>query len=134
VSPVYIDSSALVKLLVEEPGSDALRRYLNLAGPLTSSILATVEVSRAVARNAPDSMPEMTAVLDALVVVAFDARIATRAAAVGPPNLSTLDAIHLATALELGDELTAFVCYDERLSAAARDLGMPVAAPSADAS
>jgi hypothetical protein len=134
VSPVYVDSSAIVKLVVEEPDSEALRRYLNLAGPLASSILAIVEVSRAVARNAPDARPEMSAALDALVVVGFDARIAARAAAIGPPSLRTLDAIHLATALELGDELTAFVCYDERLSAAALDLGLPVVAPTGDAS
>jgi len=129
VSPVYVDSSALVKLIVDEPESDAIRLYLGSAGPLTSSILATVEVARAVARMAPDSTAEMAALLDALVVVAFDARIAARAATLSPTGLRTLDAIHLATALELGDELTAFVSYDERLSAAARDLGLPVVAP-----
>ena len=58
--------------------------------------------------------------------------IAARAAALNPATLRTLDAIHLATALELRDELTAFVCYDDRLSAAARDLGMPVVAPASD--
>jgi predicted nucleic acid-binding protein len=130
VSPVYIDSSALVKLIVREAETDALRRYLSPAESLTSSILATVEVSRAVARTAPDSKAEMAAALESLVVVAFDARIAARAAALGPPSLRTLDAIHLATALELGDELTAFVSYDDRLSAAARDLGIPVVAPT----
>ena len=130
MSPVYVDSSALVKLIVDETESDAIRLYLGSAGPLTSSILATVEVARAVARMAPDSTAEMAALLDALVVVAFDARIAARAATLSPAGLRTLDAIHLATALELGDELTAFVCYDERLAAAARDLGIPVVAPT----
>lgn len=132
MSPVYVDSSALVKLIVDEPDSGALRLYLNSAGPLASSILATVEVGRAVARTAPDSNAELEAVLHALVVVAFDAQIAARAAALNPATLRTLDAIHLATALELRDELTAFVCYDDRLSAAARDLGMPVVAPASD--
>ncbi len=132
MSPVYVDSSALVKLIVDEPETDALRLYLNSAGPLTSSILATVEVARAVARMAPDSTSEMAALLDALVVVAFDARIAARAAALDPASLRTLDAIHLATALELVDELTAFVTYDDRLSAAARDIGLPVVAPTGE--
>ncbi len=130
MSQTYVDSSALVKLIVDEPETDALRRHIASAGPLASSILATVEVSRAVARVAPASMAEVAAVLQALNVMAFDARIAARAAALGPASLRALDAIHLATALELRDELTAFISYDERLLAAARDLGLPVVAPS----
>ena len=132
MSHVYVDSSAMVKLMVEEAESDALRTYLGSAGPLTSSILTTVEVSRAVARWAPNATVEMAATLDSLVVVAFDARIAARAAALGPASLRTLDAIHLATALELAGELTALVTYDARLSAAARDLGLPVVAPGGE--
>jgi predicted nucleic acid-binding protein len=130
VSPAYIDSSALVKLVVREAETDALRRYVDSAGPLASSILATVEVPRAVARVAPEATLALAAVIDKLNTLAFDARIAARAAALSPASLRSFDAIHLATALELGDELTAFVCYDDRLSAAARDLGLPVAAPA----
>ena len=132
MSPVYVDSSALVKLIVREPETDALRQYLTSAGPLTSSILATVEVSRAGARAAPESTAEMVAVFEALSVLAFDARSAARAAALSPAGLRTLDAIHLATALELAGDLTAFVSYDDRLCAAARDLGLPVVAPIGD--
>lgn len=130
MSPAYIDSSALVKLVVREAETDALRRYVDSAGPLASSILATVEVPRAVARVAPEATLALAAVIDKLNTLAFDARIAARAAALSPASLRSFDAIHLATALELGDELTAFVCYDDRLSAAARDLGLPVAAPA----
>ena len=133
MSPAYIDSSALVKLIVREPETDALRRYLTSAGPLASSILATVEVSRAVARAIPESTAAMVDVFEAVNVLAFDARIAARAAALRPASLRTLDAIHLATALELAGDLTAFVSYDDRLSAAARDLGLPVVAPPGDA-
>jgi predicted nucleic acid-binding protein len=133
VSPAYIDSSALVKLIVREPETDALRRYLTSAGPLASSILATVEVSRAVARAIPESTAAMVDVFEAVNVLAFDARIAARAAALRPASLRTLDAIHLATALELAGDLSAFVSYDDRLSAAARDLGLPVVAPPGDA-
>ena len=130
MSPAYIDSSALVKLVVREAETDALRRYVDAAGPLASSILATVEVPRAVARVAPEAMLALAAVIDKLNTLAFDARIAARAAALTPATLRALDAIHLATALELGDELTAFVCYDHRLGAAARELGLPVVAPT----
>ena len=133
MSPAYIDSSALVKLIVREPETDALRRYLTSAGPLASSILATVEVSRAVARAIPESTAAMVDVFEAVNVLAFDARIAARAAALRPASLRTLDAIHLATALELAGDLSAFVSYDDRLSAAARDLGLPVVAPPGDA-
>jgi predicted nucleic acid-binding protein len=130
VSVTYVDSSALVKLIVREAETDALRQYLGSAGSLTSSILATVEVSRAVARGAPESMAVMASVIEALAIVAFDARISARAAALAPASLRTLDAIHLATALELAGDVTAFVSYDDRLSAAAHDLGLPVVAPS----
>jgi len=130
VSLAYVDSSALVKLIRREPETDALRRYLTSAGPLASSIFATVEVSRAIARGAPDLTAGIPAVTGMLVLLPFDSRIATRAAALGPASMRTLDAIHLASAVELGDELTAFVSYDERLLAAARDLGLPVVAPA----
>jgi len=130
VSPVYLDSSALVKLIVREAETDELGRYVDSAGPLTSSILATVEVPRAVARVAPKAAAAVAAVIARLNILAFDGRIAARAATLSPAGLRALDAIHLATALELGDELTAFVSYDERLSAAARNLGLPVVAPN----
>jgi len=130
MTAVYADASALVKLIVLEPETDSLRRYLASAGALASSLLATVEVRRVVARRVPDSQDVMAALLETLVVVNFDAHIAARAAALAPVSVRTLDAIHLATALELGDELTAFVCYDDRLSAAAAALGLPVVTPT----
>jgi predicted nucleic acid-binding protein len=125
----YVDSSALVKLVVKEPESAALRSYLSSAGPLVTSILATVEVPRAVARVASNAGALVTAVLGTVTVIAFDRAIAGRAANLGPAPLRTLDAIHLTTALELAGELDAFVCYDERLSAGARALGLRVVAP-----
>jgi uncharacterized protein len=130
VSPTYVDSSALVKLVVREAESDALRQYLDSAGPLSSSILSTVEVSRAVARVAPESVAAVKTLMETLALVGFDARISARAAALAPASLRTIDAIHLATALEFEGEVTAFVSYDDRLSAAARDLGLPVVAPA----
>jgi uncharacterized protein len=133
VSSAYVDSSALVKLVLEEEESGALRQYLALAGPLATSILATVEVTRAVARVAPESAAGVAAVLEAISLVAFDARIAARAGALKPVGLRTLDAIHLATALELREDLTAFVSYDDRLSAAALAMGLPVVAPKGGA-
>jgi predicted nucleic acid-binding protein len=74
-------------------------------------------------------MAAAQAVLDSLVIVGLDSRIATRAAGLAPASIRSLDAIHLATALELGADLTAFVCYDDRLSAAAAALGLQVKSP-----
>jgi len=130
VSAVYVDSSAMVKLVIGERESDALRRYLASAGQLTTSILAIVEVARAVERVAPGSAAVAVAVFESVAVVGLDARIAARAGSVGSAGLRTLDAIHLATALQLGVELEAFISYDERLSGAARDMGLTVIAPS----
>ena len=130
MSVVYVDSSAIVKLVIWERDSDALRRYLSSAGQLTASILAVVEVARAVARVAPGSAAAAAAVFESLTVIGLDARTAARAGSLGPAGLRTLDAIHLATALELGPELAAFVSYDERLSDAARAKGLTVIAPS----
>ena len=129
MSPVYVDSSALVKLVVSEAESEALRRYLDTSEEPISSILATVEVARAVGRVATGSEADVVAVFDSVAIVSLDARIAATAAALAPASLRSLDAIHLATALELRSELSAFVCYDERLAAAARDLGMMVVTP-----
>lgn len=59
----------------------------------------------------------------------LDERLATAAARRASASLRTLDAIHLASALSLADELDAFVTYDDRLTATARSAGLMVAAP-----
>lgn len=110
--------------------SEALRRYLASAGQLASSIVAVVEVARAVERVFPGSTAAVAAVFESVAVIGLDARIASRAGSLGPAGLRTLDAIHLATALELGVELTALVSYDERLSEAARGKGITVLGPA----
>ncbi len=125
----YVDSSALVKLVVVEAETGALRKFLATSDQMTSSLVTRVELSRAVARRLPDAMAAAQAVLDSLVIVGLDSRIATRAAGLAPASIRSLDAIHLATALELGADLTAFVCYDDRLSAAAAALGLQVKSP-----
>ena len=70
------------------------------------------------------------AVLRDIEVIEVDAGIATAAAAIGPPTLRTLDAIHLASALSILPELDAFVTYDDRLAEAARAIGLPVMRPA----
>jgi len=128
---VYLDASALVKLVVAEAETAALLTYLADRPHAATSVLATVEVARALGRVGLDQQARIEAVFDRLVVVGLGDDIVARAGRVGPPTLRTLDAIHLATALELGADLAAFVTYDGRLGESARALGIPVAAPAA---
>jgi predicted nucleic acid-binding protein len=125
----YVDASALVKLVVEEPGSAAMLRWYVETETVVTSRIGIIETSRASRRAAHD--PErLRRVLDSIAVIECDAVIADRAAAVVPPTVRTLDAIHVATALALGGTLDAFVTYDERLAEAAREAGLPVVAPA----
>lgn len=127
---VYLDASAAVKLVVSEPESKVVRRFVRDRMARVSSRVLAVELLRAVQRANPASMGQAQSLLDVMEFVELDAAVAARAAALEPPGLRSLDAIHLASALELGDELDAFVTYDARQAAAAKELGLPVASPA----
>ena len=124
----YVDASALAKLVVHEPGSDDMLRWLVESERVASNRIGIVETFRAAQRRVHDR-GHLDAVLASIEIIEFDAAIATRAAAIGPPSLRTLDAIHLASALALAVDLVAFVTYDQRLADAARSIGLPVVAP-----
>lgn len=128
---VYLDASALVKLILAEPESDLLRRYLS-AGPRgLSSRVAVVEVHRAVQRQSEvEAGEQVDAVLARVALIELDESIARLAARVHPSALRTLDAIHLASALAVGEELEAFVTYDDRLADAAQGAGLAVTSPA----
>ena len=128
---VYVDASALAKLIVDEAEGDDLRAFLAPIERQATSIVGRIEIERTVARRAPARLAHVAGLLDDLVIVGLEPGIATAAATVGPPTLRTLDAIHLASAAALGSDLEAFVTYDCRLADAARALGMPVASPGA---
>jgi uncharacterized protein len=125
----YIDASALVKLVVEEPGSQAMLRWYVESERVVTSRIGIVETHRAARRTAHDA-DRLLRVIESIAVIECDAVIADRAAGVDPVTVRTLDAIHVATALALGRTLDAFVTYDERLAKAARDAGLPVVAPA----
>ncbi|MCU1452054.1 MAG: PilT protein domain protein [Acidimicrobiales bacterium] len=127
----YLDTSAAVKLVVEERGSKALRGWLGRARTaIVSSDLLRTELLRATRRSAPERMQQARAVLDSLVLVTLSTPLFERAAALEPDMLRSLDALHLAAALDLGDDLDGIITYDERLAAAAQTLGVTVVAPS----
>ncbi|QGQ18099.1 PIN domain-containing protein [Cellulomonas sp. JZ18] len=126
----YLDTSALVKLVVEEPETDALRTWWRQHGttPVACDLVRT-ELMRAVRRATPEAAVQAHAVLDALVLLQATPRVFDVAGRLEPATLRSLDAIHLAAALELGDELEGMVTYDERLAEAAEAYGVAVLAP-----
>lgn len=117
--------------MLPEPESEALLRAVAEWPERSSSDVATVEVPRAVRREReePALLEQAERVLAGLALVYLDLEIARVAARLAPRRLRTLDAIHLATALSLGEELGAFVCYDERLAGAALAAEAPLLAP-----
>lgn len=126
---VYLDSSALVKLVVSEPESTALRRYLRGHPERVSSALAKVEVIRAVRPHGASAVTRARQVLRRVNILHLDDELLEDAATLDIGVLRSLDAIHLAAARTLGDELQAVVTYDDRMARAAERLGLLVAAP-----
>ena len=127
---IYLDSSAIVKLAVEEPESTALRRYLRRRRPLVSSALARAEVGRALLPLGEAALRRGQDVLSRLELIRINDRILIAAGSLLPAELRTLDAIHLATAQQLETELARLLTYDERMSAAAQTIGCTVVAPN----
>lgn len=127
---VYLDASAIVKLVVSEPESVALRCELARDAEWVSSALARVEVLRALRRTGAtaDSLQFAEELMDRIALVAVDQPILNAAASAEPAGLQSLDSLHLATALSLAG-LDAFVSYDPRLGAAAVAAGLPVLFP-----
>lgn len=130
MSALYLDRSAFVKVVVEEAGSAALRAYLAASGARrVSSALLRAEALRAVRHLGPDALAAVREGSRRVDLIAIDDRILDSAGILEPRVLRTLDAIHLATALALGDDLDAVVTYDERMVEAARLVGLTAVMP-----
>lgn len=127
---VYLDSSAFVKLVVAERETASLRSYLRRrpARRVSSALLRT-EALRAVRLLGPDALSRTRQALRAVDLVAVADVVLDAAGSLEPRVPRTLDAIHLATAMSLGDDLDEIVTYDARMSEAARLLGLPTASP-----
>jgi uncharacterized protein len=124
----YLDASAFLKLVLDEPESPALEHAI-AKWQWASSAILEVEAGLGVRRRQPASADAVRTLLGGVRLVDMDADI--RAAAAGLPDagLRALDAIHLATALSLGERCGAFFAYDDRLIAAARAHGLTVTVP-----
>jgi len=119
-----------VKLVVSEPESASVRMFLAGEVSRVSSRVLAVELIRAVIRGSPASLDQARSLLGVIEFIELDEEVAERAAGLEPAAFRSLDAIHLATALALGEDLDAFVTYDARQGDAARTLGLIVEAPS----
>jgi hypothetical protein len=128
-SATYLDSSALVKLVATENESAALEKALIAVENLASCNLARVEIIRAARQKGRAVVERARRLLANVELIQLDDELLDLAAELEGP-LRSLDAIHLAAALELGDELDAVVTYDSQMARAAESLGLRVVAPA----
>ena len=131
MSLYYADTSAVIKLLAEESDSKALAAFYDTHADAewVSSALLRIEVIRAVARAAPALLPDARDLLSAFSYIAIDDEVVEAAMDEPDRALRSLDAIHLATARILGPDLDGLVSYDNRLTAAASDVGLVTLSP-----
>jgi predicted nucleic acid-binding protein len=127
---VYLDTSAFVKLVVSEPESRALRSFLTRRRTRhVSSAMLRAEALRAVRHGGAEALANTRSALKTVELVAVTGSVLDAAGTLEPRILRTLDAIHLATALALGDDLDVIVTYDARMAEGARLLGLEAASP-----
>jgi len=128
---IYLDSSALLKLLHDEAESDELAAWLaaRAGTPVVSSELAKVEVTRACRRINPATLTQATTLLASLDLIPLSGTVIDEAANIGATTLRSLDALHLASALAIQAQLTAFIAYDHRLAEAASTAGLELLTP-----
>lgn len=131
MSLYYADTSAVIKLLVEETDSKAFAAFYDAHSDAewVSSDLLRIELTRAVARAMPALLPDARELLLAFSCIAIDDDIVEGAITEPDRGLRSLDAIHLATARILAPELDALVTYDDRLLRAATDAGLVIVSP-----
>lgn len=129
---IYLDTSAFLKTVLDEPESAALGSYLQaIEEPeFVSSSLLAVEARRGALRSRRARLPRVDLALARVTLLAVSASVIENASSLPDPFLRSLDAIHLATALLIRDDVDALLTYDDRLAAAARSRGIEVAAPA----
>ena len=131
---IYMDTSALTKLLIAEPETPELRNWLtsqiDQGDSAATSALGRVELMRTVARYGDISQADRARyLLDGLDILPLTEPMMSLAESIGPATLRSLDAIHLAAAAYFDQELTAFVTYDHHLLNGCRDIGLTTASP-----
>jgi len=127
---LYLDSSAILKLVVPEPETRAVRRLLRSWPERVSSVIAEIEVERAARRVGGGAMRKARTVLSRIGLIELEQAVVRVAATLEPAGLRTLDAIHLASALSISGEVGAFCTYDARLADATTAADIVVTAPT----
>ena len=130
MAATYLDSSAIVKLVVREPETDALRRHLRRRRTLITSALARTEVLRAVLPGGEAAVTAGQRVLSRFDLVRVSDRLLRGAGVLLPLDLRSLDAVHLATAGYIGSDLGEIITYDQRMAVAAQQMGYKVSSPA----
>ena len=127
----YLDTSALVKLVVAERETAALKAWITgNDGEYVACDLARTELLRVIRRVVPDRLVDARTVLQGVTLLTVSTAIFEEAGRLDPADLRSLDALHLAAALDLGDDLGGLVTYDQRLASAATANGIQVISPS----
>ena len=127
---VYLDSSAFVKLVLPEAETGALVAYLRRWSVAVSATLLRTEALQAATRHSPELVRATRLALRDMAFIELGRDLLDQAGALTPPDLRSLDAIHLAAALSLGDDLDEVVTYDVRMVAAASSCGLLVSSPA----
>ena len=137
MTAVYLDTSAVLKLVIDEPEARGLRGFLRGDNPraiplsLVSSELTVTEALRAGRRHSRDAVGRVEQLLASMYLVRLSGSVFHRAGRLLLPSLRSLDALHLQAALELGEAITGVVTYDARLAEAAEEAGVTVFTPRA---
>ena len=129
---MYLDASAVLALVIDEPGSAELSAFLRGMSNRVTSAISRAEVARRAALDEPAATARAAEVLTRLALVELDAGVLSTAAALRPPTLGLAGAIHVASALLLADALDAFVTYDPAIGAAARGASLVVESPGVE--
>jgi uncharacterized protein len=126
----YFDTSALAKLIISEPETPALRRWLSHRRevPLVTNTIGAVELTRLATRVGPAAQLAAAQLLARIDQLELTPLAVSRAGQLPPPEVRTLDALHVGSASELAD-LQAVVTYDRRMAEASEGYGLPVQSP-----
>ncbi|MET9325178.1 type II toxin-antitoxin system VapC family toxin [Tsukamurella sp. NPDC003166] len=133
----YLDTSALIKLLAPESESEALTIWMaqqaDEGTSIGTSVIGRIELARVSARmDDPDAVSQARYIGEQAETVPLTEETTLLAETIGPPHLRSLDAIHLASAVSLREQITTFVSYDRRLRDAAKAEGLTVVSPGAE--